>query len=162
MEIAGKKIDQAEDLKASWGRIILSYIHFILLHQTPNHMECDSVNWNIDNNSLVHLKTHYCTYMQEKLLDVDSERSKMLLGIDVGSFGSYLYLSLRNRLINLKGMQQLFPFHFLHHNFPNPPWPRLSGELDKKLTSFRQKFDELIQFQANAMQMEHAPSQPLP
>ena len=41
----------------------------------------------------------------------------------------------------------------------NTPTIRLGGELIKKLTNFQKSFDRLLQAQADAMQMEHAPSQ---
>jgi len=41
------------------------------------------------------------------------------------------------------------------------PSPRLVAELSSKLQVFRQKFDEILGVQAEAMQLEHEPSQPL-
>lgn len=77
---------------------------------------------------------------QEKLKAVDSDRSNAFLVCTI----YWSFVSIRSQNLNLQTT------------------PRLSTELDAKLTSFKAMFDSVLKAQGDAMQFEHTPSQSVP
>lgn len=51
---------------------------------------------------------------------------------------------------------------FNSNSIPIIDQPRLGLDLSSKLVSFQKKFDDLLQLQANSLQMDHEPSQSVP